>query len=157
MSRHFRRAFLATLLAALLLAGSAFAQEDQPATLTDLEDEVMCVVCGTTLQLSQAPGAARQRVFINELISEGATKQEVKDALVDEYGPEVLAVPSTEGFDLAAWIVPIAGVVVAFTLVGLAARRWRRRRPVDVADAPAPRDDPVGEERLRADLGRYEL
>jgi cytochrome c-type biogenesis protein CcmH len=157
MSRSLRRSLLAVLLAALLLAGPASAQEDQPATLTDLEDEVMCTICGTTLQLSESPQATRQRVFINELISEGATKQEVKDALVDEYGPEVLAVPSTEGFDLAAWVVPIAGVLAAFTLVGLAARRWRRRRAVDVADAPAPRDDPEGEERLRADLGRYEL
>ena len=29
-----------------------------------------------------------------------------QDALVAEFGPEVLAVPEAEGFDLAAWLVP---------------------------------------------------
>ncbi len=61
--------------------------------LADLEDEVMCPICGTALGLSEAPQADRQREFIRELIAEGRTKDEVKDALVAEYGEEVLAVP----------------------------------------------------------------
>ena len=76
------------------------------ASLPDIEDEVMCPICGTMLELSEAPQAERERAFIRRLIAEGQSKDEIKDELVAEYGPEVLAVPDTEGFDLVAWILP---------------------------------------------------
>ena len=148
------------LLMALLLAPGALAQGtvEPQASLPDLEDEVMCTVCGTTLQLSTSPQAERQRSFINGLIAEGKDKEEIKAALVAEYGSEVLSVPSTAGFDLAAWIVPIAGLLIAAVAIGLAVRRWRGSRP----DDPPPTGDgsgidPGDERRLDADLGRYDL
>jgi cytochrome c-type biogenesis protein CcmH len=150
-------AALATVLAllALLPAGASAAA----ASLPDIEDEVMCTICGTTLQLSSSPQAERERAFINELIAQGKDKEEIKQALVAEYGENVLAVPEASGFGLAAFIVPIAGVLIALVAVGLAARRWRRARD----SAPATQSDPVTEasaaeaERLDSDLGRYHL
>jgi len=62
--------------AALLPAAAAAAN----ASLPDIEDEVMCTICGTTLQLSDSPQAERERVFINELIAKGKTKDEIKAA-----------------------------------------------------------------------------
>ena len=53
----------------------------------------MCVACGTALNISQAPSADRERAFIRRRIAEGLTKDEIKDALVAEYGPKVLAEP----------------------------------------------------------------
>src|SRR4029079_147614 len=98
--------------AALLPAAAAAAN----ASLPDIEDEVMCTICGTTLQLSDSPQAERERVFINELIAEGKTKDEIKAALVDEYGPEVLAAPSDDGFDLVGgWILPVVAVLAGAT------------------------------------------
>jgi cytochrome c-type biogenesis protein CcmH len=142
--------------AALLPAAAAAAN----ASLPDIEDEVMCTICGTTLQLSDSPQAERERVFINELIAEGKTKDEIKAALVDEYGPEVLAVPSDNGFDLVGgWILPVVAVLAGATLVAFAARRWRRdQRRDEAAAVPAagPEPDPVDEQRLREDLRRYE-
>ena len=53
---------LATLLAALALAAAAPAGAAEPQTsLADIEDEVMCTICGTTLQLANAPQANQQR------------------------------------------------------------------------------------------------
>jgi cytochrome c-type biogenesis protein CcmH len=142
--------------AALLPAAAAAAN----ASLPDIEDEVMCTICGTTLQLSDSPQAERERVFINELIAEGKTKDEIKAALVDEYGPEVLAVPSDDGFDLVGgWILPVVAVLAGATLVAFAARHWRRdQRRDEAAAVPAagPEPDPVDEQRLREDLRRYE-
>jgi len=150
---------LAVLVAAsLLIAGAA----PSPATaavasLPDIEDEVMCTICGTTLQLSSSPQAERERAFINDLIAQGRSKDEIKDALVDEYGPEVLAVPSDDGFDLVGgWLLPAVGVLVGAGLVVAAALRWRRNRREEVVASAAPselpRDD---EERLRKDLDLY--
>ena len=151
-------ALLLTVIAgsALLPAGAIAAA----ASLPDIEDEVMCTICGTTLQLSTSPQAERERVFINELIAQGKTKDQIKAALVDEYGPEVLAVPSDEGFDLiGGWVLPVVAVLVGATLVGFAARRWRRDQRRDeeaVAPAPGPAPDSEDERRLSEDLKRYE-
>jgi cytochrome c-type biogenesis protein CcmH len=154
------RAALAATLAALLVAAPAAARVAPSADLADIEDEVMCVVCGVPLdQATEAPQAQRERAFILRLRRQGQTKQEIKDALVDEYGSEVLAVPGDSGFDLAAWIVPGAAVLLAAIAIGLALRRWRRSGSPDPpgADGGEPPLSPADSERLDADLARYEL
>ena len=157
-------ALLVTLgLLAGLAAPALAAPEIQgsSATLPDIEDEVMCTVCGTTLQLSESPQANQERALINRLIAQGKDKQQIKDELVAEYGPEVLAVPSTEGFDLTAWVVPILGGLIALVSIALAARRWRRRGDGggddDARASGQERIDPDDDERLSADLARYEV
>ncbi|MCL4288270.1 MAG: cytochrome c-type biogenesis protein CcmH, partial [Thermoleophilia bacterium] len=131
------RGLAALLAVAITLAAAPGAPAAAGASLADIEDEVMCTICGTTLQLSSSPQAERQRAFINGLIAEGRSKEEIKAALVDEYGPEVLAVPGDDGFDLlGGWILPAVGVLVGAVMVVLAARRWRREQRR--ADAAAP-------------------
>ena len=74
---------------------------------------MICLVCGTTLELSDsAPQAERLREQIRGLIAEGLTKDEIKDELVAEYGENVLATPDTEGFDLTAWVLPGLAIVL---------------------------------------------
>ncbi|MGI8727233.1 MAG: cytochrome c-type biogenesis protein [Solirubrobacterales bacterium] len=128
------------------------------ATLPDIEDEVMCPICGTALNLAESPQAERERAFIRELIGQGLTKEEIKERLVDEYGSEVLALPSTQGFDLAAWIVPGAAILGGAVFLGRGVGRWRREgagpAPA-VAGTPAP--DADEQRRLDEDLDRYRL
>ncbi len=101
-----RAALLATALLALALPAVAVAKCPQT-TLGDVEDEVMCPVCGTPLELaSEAPQAERERALITRLVDDCQTKEQVKARLVAEYGDEVLALPDDEGFDLAAYLVP---------------------------------------------------
>jgi cytochrome c-type biogenesis protein CcmH/NrfF len=154
---------LVAALVALLLLSPAVAEAQRAggndrveanATLPDIEDEVMCTICGTSLQLANSPQAERERAFINRLIAQGKTKDEIKDALVAEYGADVLATPDAEGFDLAVYVLPIAGVLAALVLIGLAARRWRRTAAA--SPAPAATLDPDDEERLDDDLRRYD-
>jgi cytochrome c-type biogenesis protein CcmH len=158
--RHARTSATLLALLALSLPGAALAQDQLDpgktqanATLPDIEDEVMCTICGTALQLANSPQAERERAFINELISRGKTKDEIKDALVKQYGPAVLAVPKAEGFDLMAFVIPIAGVLLVLISVGLAARRWRRSG--GGGSPPAAPMDPAEDERLSADMRRY--
>ena len=144
----------ASLLAGALLPGIAAAQEPG-ASLPDIEDEVMCPICGTTLELSNAPQAERERALIRRLIDEGRTKEEIKDALVAEYGPEVLAVPDAEGFDLAAWVVPLIGLALAALAVG-AVLMGRRRRPGERPGAAPEPLEPGEAARLSEDMSRYD-
>jgi cytochrome c-type biogenesis protein CcmH/NrfF len=149
---------LVAAAATLALASPAPAQEPQT-SLPDIEDEVMCPVCGVSLELAtEAPQAQQMREFIRTRIDQGQSKDEIKNALVAEFGDEVLAIPDDEGFDLAAWLVPGAAIVVAGGAIFVGLRRWRRRgadRPDESADRDALSPDDA--ERLDSDLARYEL
>jgi cytochrome c-type biogenesis protein CcmH len=136
----------------LLVAASAPASAAaQSASLPDVEDEVMCTICGTLLAESDSPQADRERALIRELIAQGKDKDEIKDALVAEYGPRVLAAPSGHGFDLLAWLVPGAGIgLVLGALVWFA---LRRRRPPQTPKSIEPADAAL----LDRDMSRYDL
>jgi cytochrome c-type biogenesis protein CcmH/NrfF len=144
-------AVAAALMALVALATPAAAQE---ASLTDIEDEVMCPICGTTLELSDSPQAEREREFIRVRIEQGQSKDEIKDALVAEYGEDVLAVPGSEGFDLTAWVVPALGIGLAAIGVGLAIARLARRRD---RDDGAPALEPEQDARIDRDMKSYDL
>ena len=145
---------LAALIALfVLLAPAAARASDQHPTLADLEDEVMCVECGTSLQVSQSPVANQERDFINEQIAAGKNKAQIKAALVDEYGQEVLATPDGKGFNAALWIVPVLLVLLGAATVLFAVRRWRRVGPQADAEL-APALDADDARRLDAELSR---
>jgi len=156
--------------AALLLALAAFAATPaalagaagtvQPkTTLPDVEDEVMCPICGTALNLSASPQADRERAFIRRQIAAGETKDQIKDELVAQYGTRVLAEPPKSGFDLTAWLVPGVAILIAAVAIALGLRRWRRTARDGDGSPPAggPPLDPEDAERLDADLARYDL
>jgi cytochrome c-type biogenesis protein CcmH len=142
------------LLLALVLAPAASAAEPKT-MLPDVEDEVMCVECGTALNVSTSPVADREREFIRRRIAEGKSKPEIKAALVEEYGPKVLAVPEGGGFDVAAWLVPGLLSLIALLGVGVAALRWRGRRDEEPA-ADGPELDPEDRRRLDDDMAAFD-
>jgi cytochrome c-type biogenesis protein CcmH len=147
---------LCLLLAAMaaLTAGPAAAAER--ASLTEIEKQVMCPVCGTLLQLAESPQAQREKAFIQRLIAEGKTEAQIKDALVAEYGDEVLALPQDSGFSLSAYVVPIVAFLVAAVALAIGVLHWRRQSNRDDGVAPAgPKGDDA--DRLDADLARYDL
>lgn len=153
-----RLVLILTLLAALAGPSLATADEPQPrASLPEIEDEVMCPVCGTLLGLSHAPAAERQRVFIRRLIAQGKDKEEIKAALVAEYGGQVLALPENRGIDVWAYLVPVIGLALGAVAAIWAIIAWRRRRP-DRDDEP-PRSGPSDDEadRLDRDMARFDL
>ena len=135
------------LVIAVLAAGG-------PASLPDIEDEVMCVECGTALNVSNSAVADQERAFIRRQIALGKDKEEVKAALVEEFGPGVLAEPEERGFSLAAYVVPAGLGLVALAGLLVAARRWRRRPA-----APEPEPEPLADadaRRLDAELAAYD-
>jgi cytochrome c-type biogenesis protein CcmH/NrfF len=145
-------AALIGVLLALLLAASAPAAQPR-ASLPDIEDEVMCVECGTALNISQSAVADREREFIRRLIAQGKTKQEIKDALVAEFGPAVLAAPEEKGFNLAVYVVPPLLVLLAAGALITTARRWRRVGAMR-EEPPLEADDA---RRLERDMASYDL
>jgi cytochrome c-type biogenesis protein CcmH len=144
--------FAFVLVAALLAVPVARASERHP-TLSELEGEVMCPVCGTTLDQSNSPAAEQIKRVIARRIAAGDTKSEIKARLVANYGDSILAAPPRRGFGLLAWWLPIVGIVVAAVVVGIGAWRWSRA----CEPAPQPAElDPALERRLDDELRRFE-
>jgi cytochrome c-type biogenesis protein CcmH/NrfF len=147
--------YLAILLITSLIAVSEAQAAEPRASLPDIEDEVMCPTCGTVLAHAFSPQAERQRIFIRAQIEQGRTKQQIKNALVAEFGEDVLATPRDEGFDLTAYLVPIAAVLLAAIGIAFGLLRWRRQTAA-VPDGPPPSVSAADTARLDQELSRYD-
>jgi cytochrome c-type biogenesis protein CcmH len=108
-------------LTALLLAS-----ESHP-TQSELEAELVCPTCKTTLDQSDAPIARQMKRFVARRIAAGDSKSEIKDQLVAQFGKGVLAAPEREGFDLIAWVLPLAGLALGAVALSFLLWRWTRR------------------------------
>ena len=147
------------LLAAFVVSPGAAVGAPKPrASLTDIENDVMCVVCNTPLAVSQSPQADAERQFIRGLIAQGQTKAQIEHALVAQYGQSVLALPPAHGFNLTVYVLPPAILIVGIGALVVVLPRWRRRSRAapglapDAAQAPL---DPAAQRRLEEDLARH--
>jgi cytochrome c-type biogenesis protein CcmH len=146
--------------AVLLLAPAALASDRHP-TLNELENEVMCPVCNTTLAQSNSDAAKAIEREIQDKIRAGWTKNQIKDFLVQQYGESILAAPSKHGFNLLAWVLPLAGIGAAALILGVAAWGWTRGRadPEPLATPSSNGQGPIDPEldrRLDEELARFE-
>jgi cytochrome c-type biogenesis protein CcmH/NrfF len=152
---------IAVIVAALAFAAPALASEQHP-TLLELENQVMCPVCaGETLAQSDVPAAQQVKRNIQKWIAQGNTRSEIKRRLVADYGPQILAAPPRHGFNLLAWVLPLAGIIAATGVVAFLAWRWSRRReePEDVPGSWSLNGrplDPELERRLDEELARFD-
>ncbi len=150
---------LALAIGALFLPLVGAASEERP-TLEELERETRCPTCNTTLALSHSAIADEMRAFIRRRITAGDGKSEIKAKLVAEFGEEVLAAPPKRGFNLLAWVLPLALAGVAILVLGLVTRRRVRERESEAALDPSrngrPPLDPELERRLDEELARFE-
>ena len=144
-----------TAVAALALAAPALASDAHP-TLNELEGEVMCPICHTTLDQSSSAAAQRIKAFIVRRIRAGDSKSEIERRLVADFGPAILAQPPKQGFDLLAWLLPIAGILAGAVAIGFAAWRWTRRREPEPALVGVGSLDPELERRLDDELRRFD-
>ena len=145
-----RVVLVAAVVAASLAATVSAVAAPSP---SDLEAEFVCPTCKTTLDQSDSPIARRMKQVIRNSLAEGKTESEIRDQLVAQFGPAVVAEPPKKGFDLLAWLVPLGILAAGAVGVGAIAWGWRRRR----ADEPPPAPlDPALERRLDAELERFD-
>jgi cytochrome c-type biogenesis protein CcmH/NrfF len=148
---------LCAIAATLAPPGGSASATGARANMPTIERQVMCVTCKIPLNVAESPQSQRERAYIRGLIAEGLTEAQIKSDLVAQYGPSVLALPSAKGFDLAAYLVPIAVVLALIGLLALLLPSWRRQAR---AETPQTTDTPrlsAGDAaRLDADLKRFD-
>jgi len=146
---------MVAVVAALAVAGPAIASETHP-TLPEIEGEVLCVSCDEPLDMSSGPLADRERALIRGWISQGYTKSQIEQKLVDQFGRRVLLSPPTSGFDAIAWVLPIAGGIAAALVLAWGAWRWSRGRRETATGPAEARLEPDLERRLDEELARFD-
>src|SRR3984957_20772159 len=151
-------ATIATTSALTLAFGGTPALGATPrASMPTIERQVMCVTCKIPLNVAESPQSQRERAYIRGLIAEGKTEAQIKRELVAQYGSSVLALPSAKGFDLAAYLVPVAVVLALIGLLALLLPSWRRHaRDQAATDVDSPELSAGDAARLDADLKRFD-
>ena len=149
-------AALALLVVGAIAAPAAGAGTPR-ASLTDVEQDVMCVSCREPLAVAESPQAVAERNYVKQLIAQGLTKPQIEQALVAQYGPAVLGRPPAHGFNLTVYILPPAILAVGIAILAFTLPRWRRRsRPAAATPAAAgPKMNPSDARRLEDELSRY--
>jgi cytochrome c-type biogenesis protein CcmH len=140
---------------ALLSPATALAATGR-ASLTDIENDVMCVACHESLAVAQSPEAYSERQYIRQLISQGLTKKQIENQLVSQYGPAVLGQPPAKGVNLLVYIVPPVLVAGGILTLAITLPKWRRRARSAASAQPHSSKplDPADAARLDEDLAR---
>jgi cytochrome c-type biogenesis protein CcmH len=140
----FRAVALATVLA-LSAATPAVAQETPRAKALSKRTLCMCGGCEDSVGMCNHPGgtfsgpcetARAMQKDLDAHVTRGESDDQILQAMVEQYGPTVLVEPPKKGFDLLAWIMPIAVPLIALVLVWEVVRRWRHKATLAPAGGP---------------------
>jgi cytochrome c-type biogenesis protein CcmH len=150
--------WLRTLQAGALAVAICFTlgASDAGSRYNDLNHRLMCT-CGCAQLLGECnhvgcPESPRELKELKAGIAAGASDKEILAAFSAKYGATVLAAPTTQGFDLVAWIAPFAVFAAALLGTILLIRRWS----VGKTQAAAQTNDPATEalrEKIRRETG----
>jgi cytochrome c-type biogenesis protein CcmH len=129
------------------------------ASQTDLEESLTCQCgCGLTVHACnhlQCPSGIPLKEEIASQLALGKTREDVLSYFSGKYGEKILSSPTTSGFNIVAWVMPFAVVLVAATIIVVLTRRWRRLPRTDAGPA-ASAADPGLRARLDAELDRWD-
>jgi cytochrome c-type biogenesis protein CcmH len=157
-ARTIPRGLLALLsAAALAVPVAASAAAITRTSLPVIERQVMCVTCKIPLNVAQSPQANEERAYIQELIDKGQSESQIKSSLVEQYGPAVLGLPSAHGFNLTAYLVPLAVVLALIATLLVLLPSWRRQARAAITRRESPAAlSPTDAARLESDIARFD-
>ena len=168
MKKYSQLMLLLTIIMALtVLMSPASSLQAAQATPTPNEvdavaKELWCPLCnGVRLDNCELQACVQMRELIAQKLQEGQNTEEIKAYFVAQYGDVVLGVPTHQGFNALAWILPILAALVALGWLAYLVYTWSRRRPA-AAKAPTsgPASTPNGKsdyiKRVDEELRKYE-
>jgi cytochrome c-type biogenesis protein CcmH/NrfF len=153
------RRLLLGLVVVAALTGPAVTQASAASDLnyTAVVSQFMCTTCHEPLELVSSPQAIAEKATLRGLIDRGLTMSEIKTAMVDQYGIQVLGKPPASGFNLSIYIVPPAVFFGGLALLAYTLPKWRRRARLaaEVEPSGAPPLAPEDARRLDDELTNF--
>lgn len=129
-----RRRSLLLLLALVALVGAAWSymliatppQRTLDQRVYDVGSQLKCPVCQNESVADSSVAVAEQmRLVIRQQLQSGKSEQQVLQYFAAHYGSQILLTPPQQGFNLLAWLIPVAMLLIGLALVGIVARGWR--------------------------------
>ena len=132
---------------------------DDSARFKDLGHRMMCTCgCGQVLLECNHVGCQSSEKMRNQLLAaldKGGNNNDdlILQGFVQEYGPTVIAAPTTTGFNRVAWVMPFVALALGIAFVVYVVRSWKNRPAPALADGiviPRGNEDDLDEFRQRA-------
>jgi len=151
--RWLQAALLGLAVVAFMGAG------DDSARFKDLGHRMMCTCgCGQVLLECNHVGCQSSEKIRNQLLAaldKGDTNNDdlILQGFVQEYGPTVIAAPTTTGFNRVAWIMPFLVLALGIGFAVHIVRSWKDRPEPALADGiviPQGNSDVLDEFRRKA-------
>ena len=128
------------------------------ATQSEIEESLTCQCgCGLTVHSCnhvQCPSGIPLKEEIASQLAAGKGREEILTYFSTKYGEKILSAPTTTGFNLVAWVMPFAMVLIAGAVIVVVSRRWRRPAPPPPTSQPSV--DDARRARLEAELDRFD-
>jgi cytochrome c-type biogenesis protein CcmH len=127
----------------LCAAVFAFLGAGDPATrFNEIGHQMMCI-CGCNQILLECnhvgcPSSDGMRNELMAAVTRGDSDSLVEQGFVQKYGPTVLAAPTMQGFDRAAYIIPPVALLLGVGLIVFVIRSWKNRPAPALADGLQP-------------------
>ena len=148
------RVLSVVLILVTLLAAPASAADSL--TVSSIGEKLVCQ-CGCNQTVTACPDdpcsfADPARATIAQKLAQGQSEAQIIQYFVAQYGEQVLVTPPKSGFNLVAWILPFAAIIVGGWIIYLSLKRWVWQGKVIQADTEqvAEKDD----EKYRLQLER---
>ena len=128
----------AAQLMLVLLAIFVFLGASDEARFNSLGHRMMCTCgCGQILLECNHVGCQSSDKMRNELIAaldRGDSDDLILQGFVQNYGPTVIAAPTSTGFNRVAWVMPFLALALGVGLVVVLVYEWKKRPAPALAD-----------------------
>jgi cytochrome c-type biogenesis protein CcmH len=148
-----KRAVLVSVALMLSFAAPVFSAT----TVDDVAQGLTCQCgCGLTVANCNMPTCGFSvplRGEISHMLDQGMDRPAIIATYRTKFGEKILSSPTTEGFNLLAWVMPFFALLVGGGFILLMLGRWRHETP-PLAEASQPITDraPISDPRLREKL-----
>ncbi|MBV8136140.1 MAG: cytochrome c-type biogenesis protein CcmH [Deltaproteobacteria bacterium] len=131
------------LVFSFALGGDLAVRAAERPTLATISQALTCQCgCGLTVANCNHPTCSFSvpvREQIESMIGKGESGTQIIAFYRQKYGEKILSAPTTEGFNMVAWVMPFLVVVLGGALIVYSARRWRSLpAPGGASAVPSP-------------------
>ncbi len=130
-------------------------------SVSDISKELMCQ-CGCGLVLANCthtdcPVGGVMTALVEQELAQGASQEQILELFVGQYGEQVLATLPKSGFNLMAWLLPLAGLLFGGGVAYFALKGWlgRGRQPPAGTMAEVGKDDDKYRGQLEKELQEF--
>ena len=145
---------LGIVLAAILLFASPV-MADSP-TVSSISGELVCQCgCGRLLNSHVCDTQEAMVTLIEQKLAQGQSEEEIIQFFVAQYGEQVLASPPKKGFNLTAWILPFAVIIVGVSIIAFTLKKWVGRGRKSQIIPVSEEGDEEYQRQLEKELGDF--